>query len=176
MSKRALLAFALLATACRTDPVPQAKIDALPAETGATGADHRPGQSCLLCHDTYGGATPFAVAGTVFTRDGDGPIAAAPHVLVLVTDSTGDTRKACTSSSGNFFVAADKWAGVKYPLTVRAGDRTMRSLIGRNGSCAGCHELPSKDSLDPVTGASRSSPGVVLVGPGSADPACGGGP
>lgn len=161
--------------ACRHDPVPQGIIDELPEESGEPSAAHRPGEPCLACHSAYEGAEPLmAVGGTVYKRAGD-EMVPAPRVLVVVVDSNGDSRKACTNQAGNFFVPKDKWPDLAFPLTVRAGNRVMRSLVGRDGSCATCHRPPDENSLDPVTGAARDSAGVVEVDEGSEDPSCGGG-
>ena len=62
-----------------------------------------------------------------------------------------------------FWVEKSKWDDVAFPLRVRAGDRRMRSLVGRDGSCGSCHRLPDDGAIDDITGASRSSAGVVVV-------------
>ena len=170
------LVFALLgAASCNgNDPLPQEVIDGLPAESGSPSALHRPGQPCLSCHSTYGAAAPeFAIAGTVFKQDAMGAPVAAPNVKVEIFDSAGPSRFACTNAAGNFFIEKDKWADLTYPLKVRAGARSMNSIIGRDGSCASCHKLPSDDR--PGTGAGHDSAGVVLVDDGDTDPICGGG-
>ncbi len=159
-----------------SDPIPQEVVDGLPAETGSPSAQHRPGQPCLVCHSTYGAAEPqFAVAGTVYKEDAmTGALAAAPNVKVEIFDSASPSRFACTNAAGNFFIEKDKWADLTYPLKVKAGTRTMNSIIGREGSCGSCHKLPSDDR--PGTGAGRDSAGVVLVEDGDTDPICGGTP
>lgn len=172
----ALVFAALGAVGCNgTDPLPQEVIDGLPAETGSPSATHRPGQPCLSCHSTYGGAAPaFAIAGTVYKEDAmTGALAAAPNVKVEIFDSAGPSRFACTNAAGNFFIEKEKWADLTFPLKVRAGSRNMNSIIGRDGSCATCHKLPSDDR--PGTGAGRDSAGVVIVDDGDTDPICGGG-
>ncbi len=174
---RRLLPLALLlAAGCRNDPVPQAIIDDLPEETGEPSAVHRPGQPCLACHTDYEGAAPkLAVGGTVYALDATGAAKPAAGVLVTINDSAGDSRSACTNAAGNFFIEQGDWSDITFPLKVRAGTRAMRSLIGRDGSCASCHKLPSSESLVPGTGAGRDSSGIVLVDEGPADPLCGGG-
>lgn len=158
------IALTALSPGCTYDPVPQATIDRLPEEEGEPSASHRPGEPCVACHSAYEGADPpLAIGGTVYTIDANGNLAGAPGVLVLVSDAEGDSRKACTNDSGNFFVEREKWPDPFFPLQVQAGSRTMQSIVGRDGSCASCHTLPNELSLDPVTGAGRSSAGVVLV-------------
>ena len=177
--RRWLLLFAPLAAiaaGCRYDPVPEHIIDALGPEKGTPSATHRPGQPCLVCHSAYEGASPaFAVAGTLFTKNMDGTLGPAPEVGVTIYDSAGKLRKACSNTAGNFFVKTDDWADITFPLGAQAGERGMSSLIGRDGSCASCHLRPSEKSLDQGTGASRSSPGVILVDPTAPGAACGGG-
>jgi hypothetical protein len=157
-------ALAALSLVCTYDPVPQATIDRLPEEEGEPSPTHRPGEPCVACHSAYEGADPpLSIGGTVYTIDANGNLAGAPGVLVLVSDAEGDSRKACTNASGNFYVERDKWPDPYVPLKVQAGSRTMQSIVGRDGSCATCHTLPNELSLDPMTGAGRSSAGVVLV-------------
>ena len=167
-------------TSCSHDPVAQEVIDGLGEETGTPSATHRPGQPCLACHSKYGGAKPeMAVAGTIYSLDPmTKTIAPAKNIRVFIRDSSansGTTRRACTNSAGNFFVAKENWLDIVYPLTPTAGGITMQSLVGRDGSCASCHKLPDESSLDPVTGAGRDSAGVIIVGAAAADPECGGG-
>jgi len=161
---------ALVALGCNGyDPIPQEVIDDLPAEEGSPSDLHRPGQPCLVCHSSYGGATPeLAIGGTIFKQDAMGALVAAPGVKVLINDSAGDSRIACTNAAGNFFIEKDKWEAITYPLRANAGPRRMGSIIGREGSCAACHKLPSDDR--PGTGAGRDSAGVVLVEDGDEDP------
>lgn len=179
MRVRALLFFVAagaLLGACRYDPVPQQIIDGLGDESGSPSATHRPGQPCLACHTTYEGASPaLSIGGTVFTQDDGGNLIPAPKVLVTVTDSTGDTRMACTNASGNYFIQKDAWPDITFPLAATAGDRSMRSLIGRNGSCAHCHKLPAAGAPLGSIGEAADSPGVVIVSPDATDPTCGGG-
>lgn len=179
MSTRALLLLiaalsGATASACRTDPAAQQTIDDLGDEKGATGATHRPGQPCLACHTTYGGAQPpLVIGGTVYTQDPmTQALVPAPKVLVTVTDSTGDTRMVCTNATGNFFFKKESWSDIAFPLAATAGDRSMRSIIGRDGSCATCHQAPKAGS-GPI-GEGPDSPGVVIVSPDATDPNCGG--
>lgn len=171
----ALAAFAAFASGCDHDPVPQAKIDALGEESGEPSESHRPGEACVLCHDSYGGAEPeLAVGGTVYGLDTLGKPAPAASRYVVIIDSAGDFRGVCTNSAGNFFIKKDDWTEIAFPLTVQAGSSRMRSLIGRDGSCASCHHLPNDDALIASTGADRDSAGVILVDVSAPDVNCGG--
>ena len=63
----------------------------------------------------------------------------------------------------------EDWPDAKFPMTVQVGNRLMRSLIGRERSCAGCHTLATEPrvledaSVDPSTGEGRDSAGAILV-------------
>jgi hypothetical protein len=153
---------------CRNDPVPQQIIDALPEEADAPSAMHRPGEPCLACHSDYEGAQPkLAAGGTVYALNDAGVGVPAPGVLVVLNDSAGDSRSACTNAAGNFLIKSEDWAEVAFPLRASAGTRQMRSLIGRDGSCATCHKS---------SGPGRDSAGVILVEVEGPDPLCGGAP
>src|SRR4051794_4421968 len=54
------------------DPVSDARIAALgPEDPGVPpGPLHRPGQPCVVCHSRQGPASPFLVAGTVYSERG----------------------------------------------------------------------------------------------------------
>lgn len=177
-ARHLLLLLPLLAiAACRYDPAQQDIIDDLGEEKGTPSAKHRPGQPCLACHTTYGKAEPaLAIGGTVYALDiPNNKIIPAENILVTLLDSKGASRKACSNAAGNFFVAKDKWEDITFPITPIAGGITMRSLIGRDGSCASCHKLPNDDSTDEVTGAGKDSAGVIIVDANATDPSCGGG-
>jgi hypothetical protein len=151
----ALVCFPLVAGAC--DPVQDSAIGALGGEAPGVrrGPLHRPGQPCLLCHDGALGDPPaFSVAGTIFdlpssTQGVDG-------ATVSLTDANGSSFDAVTNAAGNFYVTPAQWTPT-FPLTVAvtsSGLRlTMKTDIGRDGSCAGCH-------IDP---AGPSSPGHVCL-------------
>ncbi len=168
-----------LACGCRNDPVPQAIIDGLPPDSSPNGPLHRPGQPCLACHDNYGGATEFAVAGTLFALDSTGTkLVPAPNITVNVLDSSpngGSSLHACTNSVGNFYILSSNWTDITFPLSPTAAGLSMQSLVGRDGSCATCHKLPGPTSINAVTGAGHASAGVILVDPTKTDPTCGGG-
>jgi hypothetical protein len=170
-------ASAILAGACRYDPVPQEIIDTLGEETGTPSRDHRPGQPCLACHSTYEGALPaLSIGGTVYTQDATGALVGAANVLISVTDSTNDTRMICTTASGNFSIDKDTWPDITFPLSVVAGGRKMRSIIGRDGSCASCHKPPAPGALPGDVGKTADSRGVVIVNADALGVGCGGAP
>jgi hypothetical protein len=147
-------AFLLLA-GC--DPVRSDDIDALGGEVNGvdTGPLHRPGQPCLLCHDgAFGNPEKFNVAGTVFMKPtGTKP---AKRATVELKGTDGMTFNATTNAAGNFYVSPGEFEP-KFPLEVKVhyqGETiTMETLIGGDGSCAGCHEDP----------AGPDSPGHVFV-------------
>ena len=78
------------------------------------------------------------------------------------------------TESPYFFVKSDDWEEITFPLAAIAGDRSMNSLVGRDGSCGSCHLTPTKDSADPNTGAAHDSPGVIIVDPTAPGAGCGG--
>lgn len=179
-ARRGALAVGALAAAalwapfggCRYDPVPQQAIENLPPEDPEGPSElHRKGQPCVLCHSAYWDAEPhMAIGGTVFEQNpATGQLLPVQGVFVTVFDSAGASQKACTNAAGNFFVRMDDWPDAAFPLTVQVGNRYMRSLIGRERSCASCHELANQDrvDIDPTvdrsTGAGRTSAGAILV-------------
>ncbi len=174
-----LFAAAALWSSCRMDPVIQDQIDKLPPEDAAgPSAEHRAGQPCVLCHSTYEAAEPeMAIGGTIYAQDLNTlQLAPVEGVFVTIYDSNGASQKACTNSAGNFYLETSDWPDAAFPLTIRVGNRFMRSLIGRERSCAGCHTLatPSRVANDPTvdasTGQSRDSAGAVLVDPDNIPP------
>jgi hypothetical protein len=140
-----LLMLSSYAGAC-ADPVREQAIAALgPEEDGVPpGPLHRPGQPCLLCHDSLGDHGPrFSVAGTVYAR-ADGRVS-LNKVTVHLIDSSGQKFDALTNCAGNFYVSPSELT-VQYPLwvTLAVGDKTldMESPSFREGSCAACHSQP----------------------------------
>jgi hypothetical protein len=146
---RSLLAMLTLlasgAAAC--DPVRSDEVAALGDEAPGVGPgpSHRPGQPCLLCHDgKLGSPTEFAVAGTVFrlptTRE---PVSGA---TVTLKGADGSSYDATTNGAGNFYVLPTQWTP-SYPMHASiVAERqtvTMKTHIGRDGSCAGCHFDPA---------------------------------
>jgi hypothetical protein len=171
--RRVVLSLAVAASlSCSHDPVPQEEIDSLPPEDADGPSEfHRQGQPCVLCHSEYEGADPpLAIGGTVYEQNTTTfQLIPVEGVFVTVFDSAGASQKACTNAAGNFLIRLEDYPEAAFPLTVRVGNRFMRGLIGRERSCAGCHELASVSrveqdpSVDTSTGAGRDSAGAVLV-------------
>jgi hypothetical protein len=106
------------------------------------GPLHRPGQPCLVCHDS-GEASAFTVAGTVYAREGsETPL---NGVTVRLIDAEDRRFEAVTNCAGNFFVRPSQFVP-RYPLwiTLAVGAQTidMESPAFREGSCAACHAEP----------------------------------
>jgi hypothetical protein len=185
MRAAAIFAALLLGSlgACETDPVHSAAVDALPPEAAGVpqGPYHRAGQPCLTCHGDEGPASqPFAVAGTVFFGPGtSSPLVGVGSALVLLEDDSQATFMTTTNCVGNFYIKPGEWPGhPQYPVIVRVVgqpqqthiDVSMQSRIGRNGSCASCHQIPTPDDL-------WRTPGVIHLAPQddptfAGDPSC----
>ncbi len=147
-----VLALAGATAAACSDPVQSSAISALGKEvTGVPiGEFHRAGQPCLVCHEPYGPASKavYSVAGTVFAG-GPTSLVGVAGAQVHMTDSNHTSYVATTNCVGNFVVKPTEWdpnnngSGPGFPLLVRVvkgqTTRTMKTLIGRDGSCAGCH-------------------------------------
>jgi hypothetical protein len=130
-------------TACG-DPIRDQAVSALGGEERGVepGPLHRPGQPCLVCHDSHE-ASAFALAGTIYARAaGRVPL---DRVKVLLTDSSGKNFEATTNCAGNFFLRRLR-EDPKYPVwvTLAVDDKKidMESPIFREGSCAACHTDP----------------------------------
>ena len=157
-SARVLLGAAfLLVGLVACDPVHDDAVAALGGEPSGEhpGPEHRPGQPCLLCHDgKLGDPQQFSLAGTVFLQPTgtDG----VDRATVQLKGADGSEYELGTNRAGNFYVSPNRYTP-KFPLEVKvdfAGETTtMHTLIGREGSCAGCHADP----------ASADSPGHVYV-------------
>lgn len=134
----------LLVVAC--DPVHSNEVDALGGEAPGVrpGQLHRPGQPCLLCHDgKIGDPGEFSVAGTVFLDAYD--TTPASGVNVFMTGADGTTYEARTNAAGNFYVTPRQWVPA-YPMLVHIESGTtieMKTHVGREGSCNGCHFDPA---------------------------------
>jgi hypothetical protein len=145
---------------CALDWPASSQGDALGPETTRRGPTHRPGQPCLWCH---GGPAPraqtFAVAGTIYLREADATGVAG--ATITITDAQGQTLTATSNQVGSFFVRVQSGSGAPrdrgdgeldspweptFPLHVvvsaQGTERRMRSIIGRDGSCAACHREP----------------------------------
>ncbi len=151
------LAAALDVALASCDPVHSDAVDALGGEVAGvrTGPLHRPGQPCLQCHDgKVGDPGEFSVAGTIFQNETD--LTPAVGVSVTLTSANGAAYTLTTNAAGNFYVTPTEFTPA-YPMgaLVTSGATIVRmsTLIGRDGSCAGCHH-------DPV---GPSSPGHVFI-------------
>ena len=153
-------------TSCGGDPVHDSEVAALGGERGSPGPTHRPGQPCLTCHGGSGpAAAQFSVAGTAYKVKGQpDPLVGA---TVSMTDVRGSKRALKTNSVGNFYVLLDNWAPanpihnvvLSFPNPGNMPDPyaiSMLTLVGRDGSCAGCH-------FDPVGPATPGSIYLVEV-------------
>jgi hypothetical protein len=149
--RTSLLAAALLLATLAScmNPVHSDAVTALGDEAPGVrrGPTHRPGQPCLTCHGGDGPGEPdFELAGTVYEMDGQGrpdTSRGAPGVTVALVDAQGNRYATETNSAGNFYVQEGRFSPV-YPVYVtleRAGRvaSTMKTRIGRRGSCADCH-------------------------------------
>jgi hypothetical protein len=144
-------AFALNLTSC-TDPVLDDDVDAQGNETEGIdqGQYHRAGQKCVVCHQENGEASdsPFTLAGTVFAQP-KRQVGVA-NATIRLTDSDGSKFLSQTNCVGNFFIKAADWQP-KFPILVEVfkngTNRSMRSPIGREPDCAGCHVVNPVDPL-----------------------------
>jgi hypothetical protein len=154
--KRLLVVFVFFALACSLNPVHDEAVSDLGGEAPGVppSAEHRPGQPCLTCHDGSTAHPAMSVGGTVYGVLGSStPLAGA---TVTLTDVNGATTTATTNAAGNFYVEASAWSPtfpIHAAVTLGGVVASMSSLIGRDGSCAGCH-------VDP---ASRISAGRVYL-------------
>ncbi len=152
----ALVSSAILAFSC-SDPVRDDAIDALGNETQniPEGEHHRAGQACVVCHSEEGTASdsPFTIAGTIFAQPARQ--VGVDGAEIRMTDSDGTTHIAKSNCVGNFFVKPDEWQP-RFPILIEVAKgsvrRRMKSPIGREPSCSGCHsfELVPKDPLSDV--------------------------
>lgn len=136
-----LVGVAALAIPACSDPVHDRGVSDLGPEKGAKNEFHRAGQPCVVCHTDEGPAnTVFSVAGTVFAQPNTS--IGVDKVQVQLTDAAGTKYIATTNCVGNFYVTPDQWSP-HFPILVRVAkggvSRTMTSPIGREPSCAGCH-------------------------------------
>ncbi len=141
---------------CTLDPVQDVAVEALGEEKGEANEFHRAGQACGLCHQAGGRAkSDFSVAGTVFVAPDS--LVGVDGARIDLVDSKGSAppKPVRTNCVGNFFVPRDEW-NPAFPIVVRVTrggvSRTMRSQIGREASCAGCHkaQVPLETPLENV--------------------------
>ena len=161
LSSRLALAVLLLPAgavglACDEDPVHTAAVNALGPEVAGIpkGEYHRAGQPCLTCHGGEGPAKAvFSVAGTVFYGPANNsPPIGVGNVTVVLEDDTQSNFQVTTDCVGNFYVQPNDWPGhPEFPVLVTIAGTpetsylqdSMQSHIGRDGSCADCHQYPT---------------------------------
>jgi cytochrome c553 len=146
MTSRSIIALAITGASFLScaDPVLSDAIAAQGNETSGVdkGEFHRAGQPCVTCHQEGSPASdsPFTVAGTVFAQPKRQ--IGVESAEVRMTDADGTKFTAKTNCVGNFFVKPAEWQP-RFPILVEVAKnnvrRSMRSAIGREASCAGCH-------------------------------------
>lgn len=139
---------ALLTGGCQ-DPVRQEQIAALGPEAANVppGPLHRPGQPCLLCHESMGPANRFTVAGTVFQAPSDRqPVGG---VQVQLIDAARRSFVAYTNCVGSFSVTPAEYEPV-LPLWVSLSGLglhiDMESPMHKDGDCGFCHRSEKSSS------------------------------
>lgn len=170
LSTLVLLA-AVAVASCNEDPIHTAAVNALGPEVAGIpkGEYHRAGQPCVTCHGSEGPAsTQFTVGGTIFFGPGstDPPVGVA-NVTVTLEDDSQSQYTATTNCVGNFYIKPGDWPGhPQFPMavTIQGQPQTalitqsMNSHVGRDGSCADCHQYPTSSNY-------FETPGIVhLVG------------
>ena len=132
------------------------------------GPYHRPGQPCLVCHsDAHNpGGQVFLLAGTVYDHiDSTDGLAG---VEVHMEDAEERQFVALTNEVGTFYVRRNSGLDAprqipeyelqipftpRFPISVFIEQGTerleMRSMIQREGSCAGCHERGGEAAESP---------------------------
>jgi hypothetical protein len=170
-----LLPVAAIAGACDADPVHTAAVTALGPEVAGIpkGEYHRAGQPCVTCHGGEGPAsTQFVIAGTVFygpANSSNTPPIGVGDVNVLLEDDSGSQFQVTTDCVGNFFIKPGDWPGGGHPafpvlVTVQGQPEktdlqvSMQSHIGRDGSCADCHQYPTQLNYFQTPGLIHLSP------------------
>ena len=150
------IAIGAVSASC-TDPVLDDAIEAQGNETEniPKGPLHRAGQRCVVCHQANGEAaeSPFTLAGTVFAQPKRQ--VGVEGAEVRLTDADGTKHITKTNCVGNFFVKPSEWEP-RFPILVEVAKggvrRSMRSPIGREADCAGCHvlQIPPADPFSQV--------------------------
>lgn len=174
MAAAGFVAVASFGSSCNLDPVHRAGVNVLGDERDdlypPESEYHRPGEPCALCHSKAGPADKeFVLGGTIFwgPERYDRRVDQA-YVRFRGPDFT--TKCFVTNCNGNFYVEADQYKNLKFPLLVSvertrnpggpnpAEDekqleggsfREMTSHIGREPSCATCHILNLRDFASP---------------------------
>lgn len=161
---------AAMGSSCNLDPVHRAGVNNLGPERDdlypPESEYHRPGEPCALCHSKQGPATTeFVLGGTIFWGP-DRPDRRVDQAYVRFGGPEKTTKCFVTNCNGNFFVKADDYKNLKFPLLMsvervqKPGGkgpndeksikiRRMTSHIGREASCATCHILGLRDFGSP---------------------------
>jgi hypothetical protein len=167
-----LLPLAAVAAACDADPVHTAAVSALGPEVAGIpkGEYHRAGQPCVTCHGGEGPAsTQFSIAGTIFygPANGNTPPIGVGDATVVLEDDTQSQFQVITDCVGNFFIKPGDWPGhPQFPVLVTVQGQpentnlevSMQSHIGRDGSCADCHQYPTQLNYFQTPGLIHLSP------------------
>ena len=158
-------------SSCNLNPVHRAGVNNLGDENDGNypveSEFHRPGEPCALCHNNDGPAdTTYVLAGTVFWGP-DRYDRRVDQAYVRIGGPDNTTRCFVTNCNGNFWVKAEDYTNLKFPLLVSvervqlpggsnfATDeksivvRRMSGHIGREASCATCHILGIRDFGSP---------------------------
>ncbi len=170
MATAGMVFLAGFGSSCNLDPVHRAGVNNLGAENSSQyppeSEYHRPGEPCALCHSKEGPATnEFVLAGTIFWGP-DRYDRRVDQAYVRVGGPEKTTKCFVTNCNGNFYVTADDYKNLKFPLLVSVervnlpggpgpndeksiAVRRMSGHIGREPSCATCHILGLRDFGSP---------------------------
>ena len=157
-------------SSCNLDPVHRAGVNNLGDENASQypvqSEYHRPGEPCALCHSKEGPAsTEYVLAGTIFWGP-DRYDRRVDQAYVRIGGPEKTTKCFVTNCNGNFFVKAEDYKNLKFPLLVSVervnlpggpgpndeksiAVRRMSGHIGREASCATCHILGLRDFGSP---------------------------
>ena len=157
-------------SSCNLDPVHRAGVNNLGDENSAAYVPesefHRPGEPCALCHSKQGPANAeFVLGGTIFWGP-DRYDRRVDQAYVRIGGPEKTTKCFVTNCNGNFFVRADDYKNLKFPLLISVervnapgghgsndeksiAVRRMSGHIGREASCATCHILGLRDFGSP---------------------------
>jgi hypothetical protein len=157
-------------SSCNLDPVHRAGVNNLGKENSSQyppeSEYHRPGEPCSLCHSKEGPAsTEYVLSGTVFWGP-DRYDRRVDQAYVRFLGPGQKTKCFVTNCNGNFFVTADAYRNLQFPLLVSVervnlpggkgpadeksfAFRRMAGHIGREASCATCHILGLRDFGSP---------------------------
>lgn len=175
MTALRLATVAFLASACVmavpgcVDATHDEQVSALGPEAPGVrpGPLHRPGQPCLTCHGGSGPAkSQFSIGGTVYGVRGQP--APAVGATVQIEDITGSVGTAQSNQVGNFYILIAEWMPT-YPtlpqVTLGNVNQQMITHVGRDGSCAGCHQSPAGPTSAGGVYVMTSAPGAPDGGP-----------